>query len=216
MIFLLRVSNVPHEKLSQEIVVQQPGYAYIYLSNDNGQPLEVFFDDFTVELAHSAIVQVDNYYPFGLTFNGYRRENSMMNRFLYNGGSEWQDNFGLNWYSTMNRPYDPILGRFWGVDALSDLMPAISPMAYAYNNPLLFFDPLGLAGVPGCEECDGIPMDEIEITAPRLPQQDNFWFFHGLSNMSNPLYRNIGVQFERGNYDYLSHAFSQRAISYGE
>src|SRR5690554_7895404 len=106
-------TNVPHEKLSGEIVVRQPGYAYIYFSNDNGQPLEVFFDDFTVEHVHSAIVQADDYYPFGMTFNEYRRENSMMNRFLYNGGSEWQDNFGLNWYSTMNRPYDPVLGRFW-------------------------------------------------------------------------------------------------------
>src|SRR5690554_490681 len=54
-----------HEKLSEEIVVQQPGYVYIYLSNDNEQPLEVFFDDFTVEHAHSAIVQTDDYYPFG-------------------------------------------------------------------------------------------------------------------------------------------------------
>src|SRR5690606_28460426 len=38
-------TNIPHEKLGGEIVVQQPGYAYIYFSNDNGQPLEVFFDD---------------------------------------------------------------------------------------------------------------------------------------------------------------------------
>ena len=197
--------------------MQQPGYAYIYLSNDNGQPLEVFFDDFTVELAHSAIVQVDNYYPFGLTFNGYRRENSMMNRFLYNGGSEWQDSFGLNWYSTMNRPYDPVLGRFWGVDALSDLMPAISPMAYAYNNPLLFFDPTGLTGgIPGCPDCKGINVGEVTITAPRLPAQDYSAMFYDLASHSNPVYRNIGVQFERGNYDYLSHAFNQRAISYGE
>src|SRR5690606_12894701 len=78
-------TNVPHEKLSGEIVVQQPGYAYIYLSNDNDQPLEVFFDDFTVEHVHSAIVQADDYYPFGMTFNSYKRGNSVGNKFKFNG-----------------------------------------------------------------------------------------------------------------------------------
>jgi len=117
----------------------------------------------------------------------------------------------------MNRPYDPVLGRFWGIDALSDLMPAISPMAYAYNNPLLFFDPTGLTGgIPGCPDCKGINVGEVTITAPRLLEQDYSAMFYDLANHSNPVYRNIGVQFERGNYDYLSHAFNQRAISYGE
>src|SRR5690606_20140248 len=66
-------TGVPHERLAEEIIVQQRGYAYIYFSNDNDQPLEVFFDDFTVELAHSAIVQADDYYPLGMTFNVYSR-----------------------------------------------------------------------------------------------------------------------------------------------
>jgi len=34
-------TNVPHERLTEEVIVQQLGYAYIYLSNDNEQPLEV-------------------------------------------------------------------------------------------------------------------------------------------------------------------------------
>lgn len=33
--------NVPLERLAEEVVVQQPGYAYMYFSNDNGQQLEV-------------------------------------------------------------------------------------------------------------------------------------------------------------------------------
>src|SRR5690606_11348290 len=115
-------TNVPHEKLSGEIVVQQPGYAYIYFSNDNGQPLEVFFDDFTVEHVHSAIVQVDDYYPFGMTFNEYRREDGMMNRYLYNG-KEFQNELGLDWYDYGARMYDPAVGRWFVVDPMADAAP---------------------------------------------------------------------------------------------
>ena len=70
----------PHEELRKEIVITEPGFVYIYLSNDGPEPMEVFFDDFSVEHAHSAIVQADDYYPFGLSFNSYRRENSVANK----------------------------------------------------------------------------------------------------------------------------------------
>ena len=75
-----------------------------------------------------------------------------------------------------NRMLDPAIGRFWGVDALSDLMPAISPMAYSYNNPVFFNDPLGLMGIPGCDECpdDAQVLDEVVVTASRLPKPDFF------------------------------------------
>ena len=43
----------------------EPGFVYIYLSNDSQVPKEVYFDQFNVEHAHSAIVQSDDYYPFG-------------------------------------------------------------------------------------------------------------------------------------------------------
>lgn len=131
---------------------------------------------------------------------------------MFNGGSEWQDEFGLNWYSTMNRSYDPALGRFFGIDALSDLMPSISPTAFAYNNPILFNDPLGLAGVPGCDECNGTVLDEVIVTASRLPQIDYSW----LLNSYNPVYRNIGMKAQQGDTDYLRHAFNQSPIQYGE
>src|SRR5690606_16522676 len=96
----------------------QPGYAYIYLSNDNDQPLEVFFDDFTVTHSHSAIVQADDYYPFGLTFNGYRRENSVANKYLYNDGTERITDLELGVDFTAFRAYDPAVGRWWQPDPL--------------------------------------------------------------------------------------------------
>ncbi len=112
-------TGVPHERLAEEIIVQQRGYAYIYFSNDNDQPLEVFFDDFTVELAHSAIVQVDDYYPFGLTFNGYRRENGLKNKWKFQGQEHIED-LGLNWVSFKWRNHQPDIGRFFNVDPLAE------------------------------------------------------------------------------------------------
>src|SRR5699024_8643101 len=113
--------------------------------------------------------------------------------------------------------YVPTLGRFLGIDALADLMPTMSPMAYAYNNPILFYDPLGLSGIPGCKECPaGVVMEEVTITAPNMSTPDSFSMLNNLSWNSNPVYRNIGVQFDKGNFEYLNRAFNQPFIHYGE
>jgi len=37
----------------------------------------------------------ENYYPFGLTFNSYQRENSVSNQYQYNG-EKLQDELGVN------------------------------------------------------------------------------------------------------------------------
>ncbi|MEP2025851.1 DUF6443 domain-containing protein, partial [Reichenbachiella sp.] len=61
-----------HEKLSHSITIEKAGYVYVYLSNEQGDtaPIDVFFDDFKITHHHTPIVQKDDYYPFGLTFNG--------------------------------------------------------------------------------------------------------------------------------------------------
>ncbi len=114
--------------------------------------------------------QRDDYYPFGLTFNSF--VSGVENQYKYNGGAEYQSEFDL--YTTNARLYNPELGRFWGIDVMSDILPSISPMSYGYNNPIKFNDPLGLMGIPGCEECpDAIVLDEVEITADRLPPESS-------------------------------------------
>src|SRR5690606_38920667 len=89
--------DVPHERLfSPDIVIDVPGYVYIYLSNEEETPLEVYFDDFTVEHVKSPVVQMDDYYQFGLTFNSYSRENTTPQDFKYNGKEE-QNELRLGW-----------------------------------------------------------------------------------------------------------------------
>ncbi len=87
----------------------------------------------------------DNYYPFGLTFNSYSRENSVKNKYLYNGGSERQDALDLNIDLTKHRGYDPAIGRWWQIDPLSDLPEQVnqSPYQYGWNNPIRYNDPNG-------------------------------------------------------------------------
>ena len=43
------------------------------------------------------MVQMDDYYPVGLTFNSFQREKSVGQQYLYNG-KEIQRELDLGWY----------------------------------------------------------------------------------------------------------------------
>lgn len=135
-------SGVAHEKLSKELTITEPGYVYIYLSNENDTPVEVYFDDFTVENINSLVVSSNEYYPFGQTFHSFSRENSVDQRYRFNG-KEKQTELGLNWDDFGARMYDPEIARWNGVDALAEKYAATSPYAYVANNPVLYVDPNG-------------------------------------------------------------------------
>jgi RHS repeat-associated protein len=138
----------PHEKvIMNDIQIREPGYVYIYLSNESTTPVDVFFDDFSVTQVKSPVVQMDDYYPFGLTFNGYQRENLVQQNYLYNG-KELQDELNLGWLDYGQRMYDAVLGRWWVIDPISNKMPAWSPYSYAFNNPIRFIDVGGLIPYP--------------------------------------------------------------------
>jgi hypothetical protein len=79
---------VVHKLLnSREITIDVAGYVYIFLSNEESTPIDVYFDDFKVTHVRSPVVQMDDYYPFGLAFNSFSRENSVKQDFKYNGRS---------------------------------------------------------------------------------------------------------------------------------
>jgi RHS repeat-associated protein len=135
-------SDVEHEQLAAEIPVTEQGYVYTYLSNEQ-QGSEVYFDDFSISHVHSAIIQIEDYYPFGLSFNSYQRENSVENKYLYNG-KELQRELLLSTYDYGRRMYDPAMGRWWQLDPLSELGRRWSPYSYAFDNPIRFIDPDGM------------------------------------------------------------------------
>ncbi|MDH5380573.1 MAG: RHS repeat-associated core domain-containing protein, partial [Cyclobacteriaceae bacterium] len=125
------------------LTIAESGYIFIFLSygNDVGR---VFFDDLQVShTKNSKIVQQDDYYPFGLTFNSWQRGGSVKNDYLYNG-KEMQDELDLGWMDYGARMYDGAIGRWHVVDPLAERRIGCSPYQYVLNNPILRIDPDGL------------------------------------------------------------------------
>lgn len=85
---------------------------------------------------------MEDYYPFGLTFNSHQRENSVAQDYLFNG-KERQDELGLNWLDYGARMYLPEIGRWGVIDPKSEKYLDWSPYNYVFNNPLIFIDPDG-------------------------------------------------------------------------
>ncbi len=131
------------ELFFEPLVVKETGYLYIYTSFEEKSSKErVFFDDLEIRHSDGPVVQSDDYYPFGMTFNSYRRAKSTGNRFLYNG-KELQEETG--WYDYGARNYDPTIARFIQVDPMAEILQeAWTPYHYVKNNPIKYIDPTGM------------------------------------------------------------------------
>jgi len=101
--------------------------------------VEVYFDDFKVTQIKSPIIQTEDFYAFGLSFNSYQRENSVPNKYLYNGKEE-QDELSLNLLDFGWRSYDPTIGRFTTIDNFADSYFDLNPYQYGANNPIKYVD----------------------------------------------------------------------------
>jgi len=88
--------------------------------------------------------QENSYYAFGLIMPGSNVVGNG-NKNLYNGGSEWQNDYGNlpDYYQTYYRNYDAAIGRWVGVDPNPESAESMSVYQYGVNNPILFNDPLG-------------------------------------------------------------------------
>lgn len=146
-----QVSSAANFNLEQislnNIQVSKAGYVYIYVSMESNTTHGVFFDDLKVTHKHSNVVQMDNYYPFGLTFNSYQKVGTQENSFKYNG-KEVVDELGCNLLDYGARMYDPTLARWNNVDALANEYMDQGPYNYALNNPVIFIDPDGNKVIP--------------------------------------------------------------------
>ena len=130
------------DKMALVAKVRRPGYIYIYLSNENEVAQEVYFDDLAIKHVKGVAIQQNDYYPFGLAFNSYQRENSITQDYKYNGKEE-QTELGLGWLDYGWRMYSPDLGRFSTLDPVAGKFVGLSPYSYCADNPVLLDDPDG-------------------------------------------------------------------------
>ncbi len=166
-----------HTKAGIELT--KNGYLYVYVSNESTD-INVFFDNLQVTQIRGRLLEETHYYPFGLTMAGIssKAAGSIQNKNKFNGGNELQsgefsDGSGLETYDAVHRMYDPQLGRFHQIDALTDVAHKFSPYGFSNNNPIGFNDPLGLStttpGVNPDNKDDNAILPEVVVTSHRKP-----------------------------------------------
>ncbi|ELR68720.1 hypothetical protein C900_05903 [Fulvivirga imtechensis AK7] len=130
-----------HERLHLQAVVTQPGYLYIYLSNENNYIQDVYFDDLKIMHKKSPIQQETHYYPFGeaIASLSYTRE-GVKNDYLYNGK---ELDSTTQWHDYGARHYDAQLARWHNIDPLAEKYSSWSPYSYALSDPINIIDPDG-------------------------------------------------------------------------
>jgi len=123
--------------------IAKNGYLYIYVSNQS--PQNVYFDDLVIKHYTGPLLQEQSYYPFGLEMAGISGQamGKLDSKNKFNGGTELEEDYGVNLYSTFYRKYDPQIGRFSGVDCQSEASIGRSVYQFGANNPISNNDPYG-------------------------------------------------------------------------
>jgi len=124
-----RIRNAAGSLKPEYIIKDQQGNARVSMEEQNGV---------------AVVRQENSYYSFGLSMPGNAIPTAA-NKNLYNGGDEWQDDFGdlPDLQQTFYRMYDAALDRFIAVDPVAEASEDMTVYQYALNNPIIFNDPLG-------------------------------------------------------------------------
>ncbi|AEE49720.1 RHS repeat-associated core domain-containing protein [Haliscomenobacter hydrossis] len=128
--------------------------------------------DITNTPSTNDILQENHYYPFGANYEGPWLMNDAARDTKYQfNGKEMNDDFGLNWMDYGARWYDAAIGRFTGVDPISEKFPHVTTYNYAENEPIANID---LWGLQQFYAADGALLGQIgDNTDARLVENDD-------------------------------------------
>ena len=120
-------------------------FDYIYQFKDHLGNIRLSYKDVDKDgsITQSEIIEEKNYYPFGLTHEGYNNIMLSEHPYGYNGKEE-QNELGLNWIDYGARNYNASLGRWMNIDPIAEVYYGINPYGYVFNNPVQLFDPDGM------------------------------------------------------------------------
>ncbi len=104
-------ANMAKENVTlSDVVLDHPGYIYIFIYNRSDSEDFVFFDDLQITHNHSPIVAGGDYYPFGMAMEG-REITQDDHRWGYQGEYAEKDSV-TGWNRFQLRMYDPRIGRW--------------------------------------------------------------------------------------------------------
>ncbi|MEL6561310.1 MAG: RHS repeat-associated core domain-containing protein, partial [Bacteroidota bacterium] len=119
---------------------------YLKVSQYNGtdETPEFSYDNLSIAVTSTSrdviVIQKDDYYPFGLTFQSWQL-NPPKNQYGFQG-QEYQEEIGWHQYKWRNA--DPALGRFFNVDPLAEKYHYWTPYAFSGNMVIRFVELEGL------------------------------------------------------------------------
>ena len=151
---LLYLGSLIYRKQGESISLESAGFAGGRFVARDGSIVPMFHvtDHLgsvraVVDGVSGEVVETNDYYPFGSRWDVAADLKDDTNRFRYNSKEE-QFRFGTPYIDYGARQYDPILGRWFAQDPLSEKYYSISPYAFCAGNPVKFVDEDGRIPAP--------------------------------------------------------------------
>ncbi len=133
-----------YELLGDTLRIRRDGYVSVYVGNES--PVDVYFDELSIEHRQGLQVQETQYDPAGLELAGLATPSPGirgLNNYRFNG-KEFQADLGLSWNHQDWRFFDPQLLRWHSVDPeLENGQESWTPYSFGYDNAVRYADANG-------------------------------------------------------------------------